>query len=130
MRIATPVVNACVAVGPLCLQAHKQSGLDTGLSISVHLRWPAFSSLAHWHWAARPLAPVLRSSRIVWSLQAGVVFFTLGLWLVQNRVMEEIAAGFGVTGTIVMMVGVGFTTSAVVAYVVSVRLGLLSKEPS
>ena len=77
--------------------------------------------------AARTGAPV---SRIVWSLQAGVVFFTLGLWLVQNRVMEEIAAGFGVTGTIVMMVGVGFTTSAVVAYVVSVRLGLLSKEPS
>lgn len=71
-------------------------------------------------------------SRIVWSLQAGVVLFTLGLglWLVQNRVMEEVAAGFGVTGTIVMMVGVGFAASAVIAYLVSVRLGLLSREQS
>ena len=74
-------------------------------------------------------APV---SRIVWSLQAGVVLFALGLglWLVQNRVMAEVAAGFGVTGTIVMAVGVGFTASAVIAYVVSVRLGLLSREES
>ena len=71
-------------------------------------------------------------SRIVWSLQAGVVLFTLGLglWLVQSRVIEEVAAGFGVTGTIVMTVGVGFTASAIIAYLVSVRLGLLSREPS
>ena len=71
-------------------------------------------------------------SRMVWSLQAGVVLFTLGLglWLVQHRVMEEVAAGFGVTGTIVMMVGVGFAASAVIAYLVSVRLGLLSREQS
>lgn len=71
-------------------------------------------------------------SRIVWSLQAGVVLFTLGLglWLVQYRVMEEIAAGFGVTGTIVMMLGVGFAASAGIAYLVSVRLGLMSREQS
>ena len=56
-------------------------------------------------------------SRIVWSLQAGVVLFTLGLglWLVQNRVMDQVAAGFAVTGTIVMTVGVGFVVSAVIA---------------
>ena len=72
-------------------------------------------------------------SRIVWSLQAGVVLFTLGLglWLVQNRVMDQqVVAGFAVTGTIVMTVGVGFVVSAVIAYVVSVRLGLLSQEES
>ncbi len=71
-------------------------------------------------------------SRIVWSLQVGVVLFPLGLglWMVQCRVMEEVAAGFGVTGTIVMTVGVGFAASAGIAYFVSTRLGLLSREQS
>jgi hypothetical protein len=65
--------------------------------------------------------------RILWSVQAGVVLAALGIGLrfVQGSVPEEIIPAFTVLGIIVMSLGVGAVISAIVAYVLSSRLGLL-----
>jgi hypothetical protein len=65
--------------------------------------------------------------RILWSVQAGVVLASLGIGLryAQGHVPEEIVPAFTVLGVIVMSLGFGAVVSAVVAYVLSSRLGLL-----
>jgi hypothetical protein len=65
--------------------------------------------------------------RILWSVQAGVVLAALGIGLryAQGSVPEEIIPAFTVLGIIVMALGIGAVVSAVVAYVLSSRLGLL-----
>jgi hypothetical protein len=74
-------------------------------------------------------APV---SRILWSLQAGMVLAALGtgFWLVQQNVTPEAAEGFFIIGVLALSLGVGFTASAVLAYVLSTRMGLLAKPKS
>ena len=74
-------------------------------------------------------APV---SRIIWSLQAGLVLAALGsgFWFVQQNVSAEAAEGFFIIGVLAVSLGVGFTASAVMAYVVSVRLGLVPRQRS
>ena len=65
--------------------------------------------------------------RILWSVQAGVVLAALGIGLrfAQGTVPEEIVPAFTVLGIIVMSLGLGAVISAIVAYVLSSRLGLL-----
>jgi len=65
--------------------------------------------------------------RILWSVQAGVVLAALGIGLryAQGNVPEEIVPAFTVLGIIVMSLGLGAVISAIVAYVLSSRLGLL-----
>lgn len=65
--------------------------------------------------------------RILWSVQAGVVLATLGIGLryAQGTVPEEIIPAFTVLGIIVMSLGLGALGSAVIAYFLSARLGLL-----
>jgi hypothetical protein len=65
--------------------------------------------------------------RILWSVQAGVVLASLGIGLryAQGHIPEEIVPAFTVLGVIVMSLGLGAVVSAVVAYVLSSRLGLL-----
>jgi hypothetical protein len=65
--------------------------------------------------------------RILWSVQAGVVLAALGIGLrfARNTVPEEVVPAFTVLGIIVMSLGLGAVTSAVVAYFLSSRLGLL-----
>ena len=73
---------------------------------------------------SRASAPV---GRIIWSMQAGIVLMALGgglLW-VQKDAIEEVRQGISVIQAIVGSVGVGLIVSAVVAYVVSGRLGIL-----
>jgi hypothetical protein len=74
-------------------------------------------------------APV---ARIIWSLQAGLVLAALGsgFWFVQLRVSPEAAEGFFIIGVMAFALGVGFTASAVMAYFVSARLGLLQPPKS
>jgi hypothetical protein len=74
-------------------------------------------------------APV---SRIIWSLQAGLVLAALGsgFWFVQRNVSQEAAEGFFIIGVLAVALGVGFTASAVLAYVVSTRLGLVPRPKS
>ena len=72
----------------------------------------------------RTTAPV---SRIIWSMQAGIVLMALGggLWFVQTNAIEEVRQAILVIQTIAGSVGVGLLVSAVAAYVVSGRLGIL-----
>jgi hypothetical protein len=75
-------------------------------------------------------APV---SRIIWSLQAGLVLASLGggFWFVQSsNVSPEAAEGFFIIGVLAFSLGVGFTASAVMAYVLSTRLGLVTRPKS
>jgi hypothetical protein len=64
--------------------------------------------------------------RIIWSLQAGLVLAALGagFWVVQRNVTPEAAEGFFVIGVLAVALGVGFTASSVISYLLSERLGL------
>ncbi|HET9267003.1 MAG TPA: hypothetical protein VFO31_02515 [Vicinamibacterales bacterium] len=76
---------------------------------------------------SRASAPV---GRIIWSMQAGIVLMALGgglLW-VQKDAIEEVRQGISVIQAIVGSVGVGLIVSAVAAYVVSGRLGILPSK--
>jgi hypothetical protein len=66
--------------------------------------------------------------RILWSVQAGVILasFGVGLWVVQGSVLQDIAPGFNIMGTVAFAVGIGFVVSAALSYVLSARLGLLA----
>ena len=68
-------------------------------------------------------------SRMLWSVQAGVVLSLLGFGLlfVSGRVSEEVAQGVFVIGILVVALGLGFVASAAIAYGISRRLGLFEK---
>jgi hypothetical protein len=73
-------------------------------------------------------APV---SRIILSLQAGVVLIALGtgFWFVQGKVVPEVGEGFFIIGVLAVALGTGFTLSSLAAYLVSARLGLVNPPP-
>jgi hypothetical protein len=75
--------------------------------------------------AARPMGAPF--SRVLWSMQAGVVLAVagLGLLLVSRTAIPEVASGLTGIGVLTVALGVGFVLSAVVAYVLSRRMGLL-----
>ena len=70
-------------------------------------------------------APV---SRIIYSLQAGVVLIALGVgfWLVQRNVDPDLGEGFFIFGALTFALGVGFAASAFMAYIISTRMGLIA----
>ena len=74
-------------------------------------------------------APILSApfSRILWSVQAGVVLAIAGAGLlyVSTRFIDEPAQFFMVIGVLSVALGAGFIVSAVAAYALSRRLGLL-----
>jgi hypothetical protein len=65
--------------------------------------------------------------RILWSAQVGTVLTLagLGLELVAARAIEDIGQPLSAVGVVVIALGVGFCVSAVMAYVLSKRLGLI-----
>lgn len=69
-------------------------------------------------------APV---GRILWSLQAGVILFAIGLGLqiVSFRLHPDVSASVSTMGVLALCGGLGFAASAVVAWIVSRRLGIL-----
>jgi hypothetical protein len=70
-------------------------------------------------------------SRILLSLQAGLVLASLGIgfWVSESRFPEDMGEGFFILGTLTTAVGVGFVLSAAVAYVISSRFGLVASRP-
>ncbi|BCS35363.1 hypothetical protein TBR22_A45900 [Luteitalea sp. TBR-22] len=72
-------------------------------------------------------APV---SRILWSLQVGVVILALGIALqaVSRGVLEDAAQPLRVLGILATAVGVGFLVSAGLAYGLSRHLGLIGGD--
>jgi hypothetical protein len=82
---------------------------------------------------AEAAAPVIGApfSRILWSVQAGVVLATagLGLMLVKRQFAadSEPAYFFFVIGTLTFALGAGFVVSAAAAYALSRKLGLVDR---
>jgi hypothetical protein len=83
-----------------------------------------------------PLDPGPRSlgaplSRILWSVQAGVVFTIVGLGfeIVSGRVIEDVGQPMSVIAVLAMALGIGFIASSAVSYILSRRLGLLDPAP-
>jgi hypothetical protein len=79
--------------------------------------------------ASRPLGAPL--NRILWSVQAGVVLALggIGLLVVSRRTVPEVAGPVMAVGILAIAVGAGFAVSAVVAWLLSRRLGLLEPRP-
>lgn len=72
-------------------------------------------------------APV---GRILWSAQAGAVLTMLGLGfeVVAKTAIDELAAPVAAMGAVVIALGVGFLVSAVLAYLLSRRFGLMAAD--
>jgi len=70
-------------------------------------------------------------SRILWSAQAGAVLTVLGIGItvVSRTTLEEVAAPLAAIGAVIGALGVGFLVSAVLAYMLTRRLGLMA-DPS
>jgi hypothetical protein len=70
-------------------------------------------------------------SRILWSVQAGVVLAIAGLGLlyVSSQFTDELARFFMVIGVLTLALGAGFMMSAAAAYAISRRLGLMEPQP-
>lgn len=72
-------------------------------------------------------------SRILWSVQAGSVLTIagLGILLTRNNILDEdfrvVVTTFGM---LILALGVGFVVSAVAAYALSHKLGLLTRTPA
>lgn len=77
---------------------------------------------------ARAIAAPL--SRILWSVQAGVVLAAgaLGVLFISTQVIDEAAQPLFAIGVLGLTVGVGFIASAGASYLISRRLGLLERE--
>jgi hypothetical protein len=75
----------------------------------------------------RMSAPI---TRILWSAQAGAVLGVagLGLMYVSNRATEDVAGVIFGFGVLLAAIGVGFALSAVMAYLLSRRLGLFESS--
>ena len=65
-------------------------------------------------------------SRILWSVQAGLVLAAggLGLYYVSGRVNEEVTQPIFTLGVVALSLGAGFVLSAIVSFVLSKQLGL------
>ena len=66
-------------------------------------------------------------SRILWSVQGGVVLIAggIGMTIVSGRVSEPASQSLQALGILGIALGIGFAISAVVSYLISQRLGLL-----
>jgi len=77
--------------------------------------------------ASRPLGAPL--SRVLWSVQAGVVLALggVGMLIVSRRAIPDIAQGLSAIGILALALGAGFIVSAAIAYLLSSRLGLFDR---
>lgn len=66
--------------------------------------------------------------RILWSAQAGAVLTVLGLGVtvVSRKSLEEVAAPLAAFGVVIIALGLGFIVSALLAYGLTRRFGLLN----
>jgi len=71
-------------------------------------------------------------SRILWSVQVGIILLLTGIGLlyVSSTFIDEPAELFRVLGVVSLALGGGFLASAVAAYALSRRLGLLDAPPA
>jgi hypothetical protein len=71
-------------------------------------------------------------SRILWSMQVGIVLLLTGIGFlyVSSTFIDEPAELFRVLGVVALALGGGFLVSAAAAYLLSRRLGLLDPAPA
>jgi hypothetical protein len=76
-----------------------------------------------------PVAMAAPVARILWSMQIGAVLLVtgVGLLFLSSRALFEAQEFFYIAGCMSTAVGAGFLVSAVAAYVLSRRLGLLDR---
>ena len=79
---------------------------------------------------ASPTAVSAPLSRILWSVQAGVVLTAsgIGLWFARFNVIDEAAQPLYVIAILAIALGVGFVVSALLSYGLSRQLGLLNRD--
>ncbi len=70
-------------------------------------------------------------SRILWSVQGGVVLTAggIGMWVISGRVTDSSSEGFQALGVLGMALGLGFLISAIISFAISQRLGLIEPPP-
>jgi hypothetical protein len=75
---------------------------------------------------AEPRAISAPVSRVLWSLQAGVILGAAGLGLkaVSFSVEKDVASALSALGVLAMAIGAGFIVSAALSYIVSRRMGI------
>jgi len=75
-----------------------------------------------------PRAIAAPISRILWSAQAGAVLTVLGIGItiVSQTTMEEVAPPLAAIGAVIIALGVGFLVSAVLAYILTRRFRLMA----
>lgn len=78
--------------------------------------------------AARPSTAAL--TRVMWSLQAGIVLCAVGLgfWVLGRTALSEAAQGLSIISTLALTLGLGFIVSAGASYAISTRHGLIGGE--
>ena len=101
--------------------------MQSNEDLLAYVQTPAGRNFLEFTPANRAPEPGAPLSRILWSVQAGVVLAALGIGFAfaRNTVPEEIVPAFTVLGIIVMSLGLGAVISAIVAYILTARLGLL-----
>jgi len=115
------------------VHAKVMDRLTTNEDLLAYVQTPAgrrFLESAPFEHAPRTHSAPVNS--ILWSLQGGVVLIALGigLWSVQGNVIREVAEGLYVIGVVAAALGVGFVVSALMAYLISSRLGLVARTPA
>jgi len=70
-------------------------------------------------------------SRILWSIQTGIVtaLAGIGLWFGAGRAADDLADALRIIAGVMTSVGLGFILSAIVSLVLSQRLGLIDAPP-
>jgi hypothetical protein len=101
--------------------------MQSNEDLLAYVQTPAGRNFLEFSPANQTPEPGAPLSRILWSVQAGVVLAALGIGFAfaRNNVPEEVVPAFTVLGIIVMALGLGAVMSAVVAYMLTARLGLL-----
>ena len=68
---------------------------------------------------------------ILWSMMAGIVFATVGAGfrVAAGTIGDDVQRAFTVVGVILFSLGIGFLIAALMAFVVSSRLGLFPRAP-
>jgi hypothetical protein len=69
---------------------------------------------------------------ILWSMMAGIVFATVGAGFnfAAGEISDDVQRAFTVVGVILFSLGIGFLIAAVMAFLVSSRLGLFTPRPA
>jgi hypothetical protein len=99
---------------------------SSGQELTAYMESDAGRRLLEWTPPAVETRAPLAASRILWSLQAGLILGLAGLGFLWIRSqVPDAAEGLLICGTLGLMVGLGFFCSAFLSYGIARHLGLL-----